>query len=108
MQRTIEADQIRYTYLTVTLDRDLREEIGRRIETVALNPLENDLEAEQESAAAMDADVPQPPDERQRTSDVTERKVKSAVRTVELLECFVSTLVVSECVAKWATQAREH
>ena len=29
-----------------TLDRDLREEIGRRIETVALNPLENDLEAE--------------------------------------------------------------
>jgi DNA-binding IclR family transcriptional regulator len=34
--------------------------------------------------------VPQPPDERQRTSDVTERKVKSAVRTVELLEYLAS------------------
>lgn len=32
--------------LDQTLDRDLREEISRRIETVALNPLENDLEAE--------------------------------------------------------------
>jgi hypothetical protein len=32
--------------LDQTLDRDLREEIGRRIETVSLNPLENDLEAE--------------------------------------------------------------
>ena len=29
-----------------TLDRDLREEIESRIETVSLNPLENDLEAE--------------------------------------------------------------
>ncbi|MDT5271533.1 MAG: hypothetical protein QOH49_3719 [Acidobacteriota bacterium] len=32
--------------LDQTLDRDLRDEIGRRIETVSLNPLENDLEAE--------------------------------------------------------------
>jgi hypothetical protein len=32
--------------LDQTLDRDLREEIGRRIETVSLNPLENDLQAE--------------------------------------------------------------
>jgi hypothetical protein len=32
--------------LDQTLDRDLREEIGRRIENVSLNPLENDLEAE--------------------------------------------------------------
>jgi hypothetical protein len=29
-----------------TLDRDLRDEISRRVETVALNPLENDLDAE--------------------------------------------------------------
>jgi hypothetical protein len=34
--------------------------------------------------------VPKPPDEPQRPSDVTERKVKSAVRTVELLEYFAS------------------
>ncbi|HYE15890.1 MAG TPA: hypothetical protein VD968_15720 [Pyrinomonadaceae bacterium] len=32
--------------LDATLDRDLREEIGRRIECVSLNPLENDLAAE--------------------------------------------------------------
>ncbi|HEX8558609.1 MAG TPA: hypothetical protein VF668_10920 [Pyrinomonadaceae bacterium] len=29
-----------------TLDRDLRDEIGARVESVSLNPLENDLEAE--------------------------------------------------------------
>ena len=34
--------------------------------------------------------MPKPPDEPQRPSDVTERKVKSAVRTVELLEYFAS------------------
>ncbi|HWS89760.1 MAG TPA: hypothetical protein VN282_22525 [Pyrinomonadaceae bacterium] len=32
--------------LDQTLDRDLREEIGQRVETVSLNPLENDLDAE--------------------------------------------------------------
>jgi hypothetical protein len=32
--------------LDATLDRDLRDEIGKRIESVSLNPLENDLEAE--------------------------------------------------------------
>ena len=32
--------------LDATLDRDLREEIGRRLESVSLNPLENDLDAE--------------------------------------------------------------
>jgi hypothetical protein len=32
--------------LDATLDRDLREEIAARVESVSLNPLENDLEAE--------------------------------------------------------------
>ncbi|HJQ31182.1 MAG TPA: hypothetical protein VJ866_03335 [Pyrinomonadaceae bacterium] len=32
--------------LDATLDRDLREEIARRLESVSLNPLENDLDAE--------------------------------------------------------------
>jgi hypothetical protein len=32
--------------LDASLDRDLREEIGRRLESVSLNPLENDLDAE--------------------------------------------------------------
>jgi hypothetical protein len=32
--------------LDASLDRDLRDEIGRRLESVSLNPLENDLDAE--------------------------------------------------------------
>jgi len=51
--------------LDKTLDRGLREEIGRRIESVSLNPLENDLEGEarlaREQYAAL-ADAARRPD----------------------------------------------
>jgi hypothetical protein len=50
--------------LDATLDRDLRDEIGKRIENISLNPLENDLDAEarlaREQYAALVAYAQQP------------------------------------------------
>ncbi|HEY0377354.1 MAG TPA: hypothetical protein VGC87_10385 [Pyrinomonadaceae bacterium] len=46
---------------TKSVDEDQRPE-GAEAVDAARDDEENELEAEQESAAAMDADVPQPPD----------------------------------------------
>ena len=46
---------------------DARREGGGAAEDQARDNQENELEAEQESAAAMDADVPQPPEADQTT-----------------------------------------
>lgn len=45
-----------------TKDVEERERESKLAEDAARDDQENELEAEQESAAAMDADVPQPPD----------------------------------------------